>query len=240
MAPSDDAEVNMQFQAQNSLAALAALEQELIEKERDAMQMNVSHERLERSIHETIERIHVLGHNQEFFEREVGMDMHSPLLQDNDSSTLGLISGVIEQGDKMERFQHLLWQVSHGNVFFRYMEIPDMVRDPLTGELQHKNTFTIFVQGSELHERIHKLCQSYAANVYDVPEENNERAALLERLRDQLQQEELILEKNSEQREALLREIATSLVPWRVRITKEKSLYHTMNLFIYEPGQKGV
>mmetsp|Transcript_23793 Transcript_23793/g.59537 ORF Transcript_23793/g.59537 Transcript_23793/m.59537 type:complete len:845 (-) Transcript_23793:30-2564(-) len=238
MSPTDDCEVETQFQAPNSLAALAALEQELIDLERDAMQMNVSHERLERSIHETIERIHVLGHNQEFFEREVGMDMYSPLLQDSDSSALGMITGVIEQGEKMDRFQHLLWQVSHGNVFFRYAEIPERVVDPLTGVLQHKNTFTIFVQGGELHQRIRKLCQSYAANVYDVPEENNERLALLNHLREQLQQEELILEKNTQQRDALLRDIATSLVAWRVRITKEKSIYHTMNLFIYEPGQK--
>ncbi len=49
---------------------------------------------------------------------------------------------------------------------------------------------------------------------------------------------EVVLERSLEHRRRLLLDIAVHIEGWKVIVIKEKSIYHTMNMFNYDVGRK--
>lgn len=69
-----------------------------------------------------------------------------------------------------------MWRATRGNLFLRQTDIPEAIKDPLTGDMVEKNVFIIFIQGERLQAKVKKICDSFGATIYACPENDNERS----------------------------------------------------------------
>ncbi|KAL6043534.1 V-type proton ATPase subunit a [Balamuthia mandrillaris] len=235
------------------------------ELEKEFLDMNSNEEKMKRKCLDLIEMKHVLAKDAEFFaqagsseedviynfENSINDDVEDPLLGGGggaSSSTsigaqypkaikLGFVTGVIAK-DKVVSFERILWRATRGNLFMKQAEIAEPIEDPHTGQLIEKNVFIIFFQGERAQEKIKKICESFGANLYPCPDSPKERRELSSRVESALEEVEEVIARSTEHRRRRLLDIATHLESWKIKVTKEKSIYHTMNLFNYDTGRK--
>ena len=74
--------------------------------------------------------------------------------------TYRFVSGVITR-DKISNFERVMWRACHGNVFFKYADIVDLLEDPTSGEMIYKCVFHVFFQGEQLKNKVKKICEAY-------------------------------------------------------------------------------
>ncbi len=117
-------------------------------------------------------------------------------------------------------------------------EIEQVLRDPLTGDELRKSVFVVFYQGEFIKAKISKICESFGANLYPVPDTQAGRRQLLEQTRVRLQDLDTVLDKSLELRRRSMLQVRAHLETWGQRILKEKAIYHTLNLFNYDIGRK--
>ena len=79
----------------------------------------------------------------------------------------------------MLAFETMLWRVSKGNVFIKFMDIEEKMVDPDSGDPLYKCVFLIFYQGEELRVRVKKICEGFHAAVFACPESRVERRDML-------------------------------------------------------------
>lgn len=101
-----------------------------------------------------------------------------------------------------------------------------------------KQVFIIFYQGERAEAKIKKICESFGANLYPCPDSSQERHEMLRQVDTRLDDLDVVLAKSIEHRNKVLLDIATHVEDWKVQVVKEKSIYHTMNLFNYDVGRK--
>jgi V-type H+-transporting ATPase subunit a len=173
-------------------------------------------------------------------------DVESPLLEEQGTSgstalrglmKLGFVTGVVER-DRMATFERILWRVTRGNLYIKHAEIDEKIADPKTGELKDKEVFIIFFQGERSETKIRKICESFNANLYPCPESGQERNEMLSQVEARIDDLETVINKSVEQKRHILEDIAQNLEEWKVRVFKEKSIYHVMNLCNYDVGRK--
>jgi len=104
--------------------------------------------------------------------------------------------------------------------------------------MMEKQVFIIFFQGERAEVKIKKICESYGANLYPCPDSARERQEMLRQVDTRLDDLDLVLGKSIEHRKKVLLDIATHIEDWKMQVVKEKSIYHTMNLFLYDVGRK--
>jgi len=225
--------------------------------EAELRDLSSNEEKLNRNYNELVEVIYVLKKAELFFS-STGMagnmqlevieedELKTPLINETGRGAgpvyqkavqLGFIAGVIHQ-DKLSSFERVLWRVTRGNMFMKTEEIDKQITDPNTGELTRKSVFVIFFQGERLQQKVKKLCETYGVNMYQCPESYNERNELLGKLQVQLTDLENVLKKTGERRTAICSDLAGNIDIWKERVIKEKSIYHTMNMFNYDVGRQ--
>lgn len=232
------------------------LEVKFEEIERELLELTKNHEMLERNQTELVEMHHVLSRVGEFFSDPTASASYAsevveqfddvqqqPASQDIElqpmtisSSTLGFITGVIER-TKVQTFERVLWRVMRGNLFFRTREIDDLLIDE-RGEFQEKNVFIVFFQGNRARGKAQKICESFGAHLYPIPEVATERPALHREVSSRMHDLETVLDKSAERRTRVLSSIHHNLLGWQTAVAKEKAIYHTMNLFNYDVGRR--
>lgn len=124
--------------------------------------------------------------------------------------------------NRFHSFEKILFRATRGNLFLKYEEIEELVKDPVDGKLQKKTVFVVFYQGERLGQKIQKICESFGVNVYQCPETQAERTNSLSQVRSRLEMLNKLLEKGWQQRTQVLRGIAMQLVFWKTRVTREK------------------
>jgi len=149
----------------------------------------------------------------------------------------GSLSGVILRS-QFHLMEKMLFRVTRGNLFMKHAEIPEDVKDPVTGEFTKKNVFIIFYQGDRLKTKIEKSFESFNVNKYTCPETSLERKGLLDQLNSKLESLKEVLDRGWDQRSQTLTHIGQQLYHWLNRVTKEKMIYHTLNKFNYDLGRK--
>eukprot|EP01116_Phalansterium_solitarium_P012250 TRINITY_DN2836_c0_g1_i2.p1 TRINITY_DN2836_c0_g1~~TRINITY_DN2836_c0_g1_i2.p1 ORF type:complete len:827 (-),score=364.90 TRINITY_DN2836_c0_g1_i2:293-2773(-) len=228
------------------------------ELQSELQQMNNNQEILERNYTELVELKHVLTKDADFFFETGVSEIDQPdeesvqkrLLAKPAASggkavggasvqkgALGFVTGVIAR-EVFAPFERVLWRATRGNLFMKYSEVDEKIKDPHTGELLNKNVFIIFYQGELAHTKIKKICESFRANLYPCPESAKGRQDLLSQVETKLKDHETILSRTTRQRRQVLVSIAKNIKPWKVKVIKEKSIYHTMNMFNYDVGRK--
>jgi len=228
------------------------LEQKLDELEKEIIEMNSNQDMLNRNFNELIELKHLLTKNTTFFSevgdggRDSGIEMerdaNSPLLvepaaADTRTIKLGFVTGLILR-EKFLAFERVLWRSTRGNLFMKYAEVEEKIKDPLSGEFVEKNVFIIFYQGERAHAKIKKICESFGANLYPCPQTPKERHELLGQVNERLTELETVLARTRKHRREVLFDIGRHIKQWKEQVTKEKAIYHTMNMFNYDVGRK--
>lgn len=229
------------------------LETHFDELEKELIQMNTNQEMLNRNYNELIELRHVLQKDTSFFDE--ASDFDRPMEEESDAFNkplvekpgqesvisravkLGFITGVIIR-EKFPSFERVLWRVLRGNLFMKHAEIEELIKDPSSGDFVDKNVFIIFYQGDRSQTKIKKICESFAANLYPIPETSRERKDLLAQVNNRIDDLQKVLEKTKKHRVQVLSDIGRHTKRWRERVIKEKSIYHTMNMFNYDIGRK--
>ena len=219
------------------------LETQLEEIEKELIQLSSNQETLERNRNELIEMRYVLEKESDFFggysEDAGGYAEHQPLVQDDTrgASHLSFVTGVILR-NTMPTFERVLWRTMRGNLLVRQAEINEPIRDPTTGELEDKNVFIILYRGENSELKIKKLCEAFNANIYPCPQSAEERSQLRNDVNQRLDDLDRVLQRTAAQNRRTLQNVMNDFEKWSMEVLKEKSIYHTMNLFNYDTGRR--
>ena len=220
------------------LTSIPELEIEFDELEREMVQLNEGEDGLKRMVAETIEKGHVLRVVRDLYSEGGGNGQGLPLLGGGQSSLANIVGSIPR--DRAAVFERVLWRVTRGNLFFRIREIDDELVDPNTDEYVSKCAFLIFTQSAIAEDKIRKLCESFGATLFPCPESPQQQQQEMQALSSKEQDLDMVLRQNAKGCEQMFLRVCNNYDAWRARILKEKSIYHTLNLFRYNPGGKAL
>ncbi|KAE8698673.1 V-type proton ATPase subunit a3 [Hibiscus syriacus] len=232
------------------------LEVKLGEHEAELIEMNANCGKLQRGYNELLEYKLVLQKAGEFCasaqhsattqQREMGSrqmgdeSIETPLLQEQETSTdlskqvkLGFITGLVPR-EKSMAFERILFRATRGNVFLKQVPVEDPVTDPVSGEKMEKNVFVVFYSGERAKNKILKICEAFGANRYPFAEDRlmvNEVSGRISELKTTIDAGLLL-------RDNLLQTIGDQLEQWNIKVKKEKSIYHTLNMLSLDVTKK--
>ena len=115
------------------------------------------------------------------------------------SLKFNITAGVLDRA-RMLAFETMLWRVSKGNVFIKFMDIEEQMIDPDSGDPLYKCVFLIFFQGEELRVRVKKICEGFHAAVFACPESRVERRDMLCGVGTRIEDLHTVLSQTSEHR----------------------------------------
>jgi len=151
------------------------------------------------------------------------------------SMKFNITAGVIER-NRMAAFEKMLWRVSKGNVFIKFVEIDELIEDPSSGDTLYKAIFIIFFQGEQLKTRVQKICEGFHASVYPCPQSATERRDMLIGVNTRLEDLHTVLTQTTEHRHRLLLAAAGSLRLNYILVRKMKAVYYILNQFNQREG----
>mmetsp|Transcript_8545 Transcript_8545/g.21583 ORF Transcript_8545/g.21583 Transcript_8545/m.21583 type:complete len:819 (-) Transcript_8545:19-2475(-) len=236
------------FATPSSRAHIEELEGKFEELEREVLQMNNNQQTLDRNYNELIELRYVLEKDADFFQTGSGDVVEEQpreservaLMEDGvglNAVGFGFLTGVLLR-EKVESFQRVMWRAMRGNLVMRTSDIEQPLKDPQNGQMVEKTVFIVFFQGRHSQARIKKICESFGANLYTCPEASSERRTMHEQVQHRLSDLEMVLNQTKEHNMRTLAMLADNVVNWNEAVVKEKSIYHTLNMFNYDVGRK--
>jgi len=167
-------------------------------------------------------------------DNETGIQMN-PLLAGNevisgDEMIFANISGVVATDDR-HRFERMLFRATRGNCYIRFSPLPSKALD-CDGKRIKKYCFIIFFKSPALETKIKRICDAFQANRYELPLNRiKEIDARIAANHKEIEDAQMILEKSKEQKFKLCSELALHVEGWLWVVRREKSTYHTLNLF---------
>ncbi|KAG0234586.1 H(+)-transporting V0 sector ATPase subunit a [Actinomortierella wolfii] len=233
------------------------LEERLCEHENRLLQMNNSHETMQRRFLELTELKHVLRETADFYQEAVShqddirhsFDEPSAPLLDHDLESgpsqeaqaaglaLGNITGVIPRS-RIQTFERILWRSLRGNLYMNTAEIEEPIIDPSTDQVVEKNVFIIFAHGKEILAKIRKISESLGATLYPIDPSPDRRREALQDVSRHIEEFNSVLASTTQTRRQELIRISENLTAWMTIVKKEKATYHTMNHFNYDINRK--
>lgn len=216
--------------------------------------MNNNQEMLNRNHNELIELKYVLEKDEEFFAQAgqrsdldgsrdtdllLGRDEEGTFTASTTSGgvKLGFVTGVVPRST-FATFERVLFRATRGNLYMKYTEVDEDIKDPKGGPAIKKYVFIVFFQGDKLQSKIKKICESFNANLYPCPDSANERKELLSQVNTRLDDLRVVIARTLEHRRQVLFDVARQLSVWEMKVKKEKAIYHTMNMFNYDVGRR--
>ncbi|XP_031409261.1 V-type proton ATPase 116 kDa subunit a isoform X3 [Meleagris gallopavo] len=115
---------------------------------------------------------------------------HEPLLdpsvQHHLDRKINFVTGVIHPW-RVSAFERLLWRACRGYLVASFVEMPEPLEDPNTGENVTWVIFLISYWGEQIGQKIHKISDCFHCHVYPYPESEASRADTLNGLVSQIQ-----------------------------------------------------
>jgi V-type H+-transporting ATPase subunit a len=221
---------------------LSELEVRLDQIETDLKQINSNLDLLNKNNNGLKELLHVLRGDGSFFsavasERDQSNPAVGVALEEERGVNLGFVTGVIKRSNIIS-FERVLWRATRGNLFLRTSEIPEDLVDPNTGLTEKKDVVIIFYQGDRAAQKIRKICESFQVNMYQCPDSPQGRSQMELEVRGRLDDLHTVLNRTTEHKKGILEDLTVHMDVWKAKVLKEKSIYHTMNLFNYDLGRK--
>ncbi|GMI83579.1 vacuolar proton ATPase A3 [Hibiscus trionum] len=236
------------------------LEVKLGELEAELIEMNANGEKLQRGYNELLEYKLVLQKAGEFFasarlrataqQREIGSrqmgdeSIETPLLQEQETSTdlskqvkLGFITGLVPR-EKSMAFERILFRATRGNVLLKQVPAEDPVTDPVSGEKVEKNVFVVFYSGERAKNKILKICEAFGANRYPFAEDLGKEGLMINEVSGRISELKTTINAGLFLRDNLLRTIGDQFEQWNIKVKKEKSIYHTLNMLSLDVTKK--
>ncbi|KAA3468088.1 V-type proton ATPase subunit a3-like [Gossypium australe] len=236
------------------------LEVKLAELEAELTEMNANGEKLQRSYNELVEYKIVLRKVGDFFpsaqhsatarQREMELNqmveesIETPLLQEQATSKdlskqvkLGFVTGLVSRGKSMA-FERILFRATRGNVFLKQVPIEAPITDPVSGEKMEKNVFMVFYSGERAKNKIHKICDAFGANRYPFAEDRGKQALMISEVSGKISELKSTIDAGLLHRDHLLRTISDQFEQWNLKVKKEKSIHHTLNMLSLDVTKK--
>ena len=149
----------------------------------------------------------------------------------NPELTFSNIAGVIPLADQA-RFDKMLYRATRGNCYVKFSPLKNKAVDssnvPIT-----KTCFIIFYKSNIIEVKIRKICLAFNANVYEL-KSVTKQGQLDQQIQDnhrELADAKHVLDKNNEARMRLCIEVTQHIEEWFWIVRREKSVFHTLNLF---------
>ena len=151
----------------------------------------------------------------------------------NEDQLRNFIAGVLPV-EGVEQMRRMLYRISRGNAIARFEDIKEPVVDPGSGEEMKKTVFWIVFLGEQLNSRIRKMCDIIHASIYDMPNNRDETARILEHIDQELADKKSVNQRTEESIFNLLSRLAydndtSPLVDYEFALHKEKMI---CNIFL--------
>uniref|UniRef100_A0AAQ4S557 V-type proton ATPase subunit a n=1 Tax=Gasterosteus aculeatus aculeatus TaxID=481459 RepID=A0AAQ4S557_GASAC len=150
---------------------------------------------------------------------------------------LGFVSGLIQRV-KVEAFERMLWRVCKGYTILSYAEVDENLADLDTGEISKSVVFLISFWGDQIGQKVQKICDCYHCHLYPHPENDEERADVLDSLRTRIQDLNNVLHRTEDYLRQVLQKASESAYAWVVKVKKMKAIYHILNLCSFDVTNK--
>uniref|UniRef100_A0A7N8XKQ8 V-type proton ATPase subunit a n=1 Tax=Mastacembelus armatus TaxID=205130 RepID=A0A7N8XKQ8_9TELE len=207
---------------------LQRLEMELSEVARNK-------EKLQRNLLELTEYTHMLKITRTFIHSRSRSHLHEsrcvPSPQQQHLVFLSLTWFV-------EAFERMLWRVCKGYTILSYAEVDENLADLDTGEISKSVVFLISYWGDQIGQKVQKICDCYHCHLYPHPENDEERADVLDSLRTRIQDLNNVLHRTEDYLRQVLQKASESAYTWVVQVKKMKAIYHILNLCSFDVTNK--
>jgi len=235
------------------------LENQLETLESQLREVNANYEQLKSNFLELTQLRHVLNKTQVWFDEAQNFAENAPGVERDpetgEAERIRLLNSVAadEMADspvkvtffagamareRIPLFERILWRSCRGNVLLHHGEIEEPLEDPLTGEKLQKNVFLVIYQGEQLRNRVKKICESLKATIYPCPEKAADRRDTGYEVLTRIQDLEQVLTQTKDQRNRFLNSVARNVRVWYIKVRKMAAIYHTLNMFSVDLGQK--
>jgi V-type H+-transporting ATPase subunit a len=163
-------------------------------------------------------------------------DKKNPMMGGGGEIAFTNITGVLLASDKA-RFERMLFRATRGNAYARFSTVEELLIDATGAEVQ-KVVFIVFFKSASIESKIKRICDAFNAHRYDVPNIDRPRdvQAQIESNFRELEDAKRILDKNTESRVRMGIDVAQFVEEWLWVVRREKSTYHTLNLFRSDVG----
>uniref|UniRef100_A0A665US55 V-type proton ATPase subunit a n=1 Tax=Echeneis naucrates TaxID=173247 RepID=A0A665US55_ECHNA len=206
---------------------LQRLEMELSEVARNK-------EKLRRNLLELTEYTHMLKITRTFIHSRSRVSTF--LILEPNLATPGcrFVSGLIQRV-KVEAFERMLWRVCKGQFTYFITDIRN------TGPVSNPDKNVVFLisfWGDQIGQKVQKICDCYHCHLYPHPENDEERADVLDSLRTRIQDLNNVLHRTEDYLRQVLQKASESAYTWVVQVKKMKAIYHILNLCSFDVTNK--
>ena len=148
-----------------------------------------------------------------------------------DDMTFSNIAGVIPSADRV-RFERMLYRSTRGNCYVRFSALSERALDAAGNHID-KVCFIVFYKSSAIEAKIKRICDAFSANRYNLSDLNRPQELEYQQKQNHREMNEAksVLDKNTETRLRICVDAAANLEEWMWIVRREKSIYHTLNLF---------
>jgi V-type H+-transporting ATPase subunit a len=153
------------------------------------------------------------------------------------NAVLNVFAGTIA-AKHLEAFSRMVFRVSRGNCFLRWVSVPEPIFDIERNESVAKTVFVLFFPGQHLRSKLTRICEGFGATRYPFPDSTGERDRLKTELVIRRQELEAIIETTQRQRADVLGEVATNVTFWTEKVAKEKAIYFTLDKLNYDVSER--
>ncbi|NXG15834.1 VPP3 ATPase, partial [Grallaria varia] len=167
-------------------------------------------------------------------EREPILD---PSLHHHLERKINFMAGVIHPW-RVTAFERLLWRACRGYLVASFVEMPEPMEDPATGENITWVIFLISYWGEQIGQKIRKISDCFHCQVYPYPESDASREDTIAGLHSQIHDLSLVLEETEQYLAQVLDKVALALPAWRVQVQKMKAIYLILNQCSFDVTEK--
>ncbi|NXY82413.1 VPP3 ATPase, partial [Alcedo cyanopectus] len=167
-------------------------------------------------------------------EREPLLD---PSLHQHLERKINFVAGVIHPW-RVGAFERLLWRACRGYLVANFVEMPEPMEDPTTGESITWVIFLISYWGEQIGQKIRKISDCFHCHVYPYPESEASRVDTMSGLQSQIQDLSVVLEETEQYLAQVLDKVVAVLPTWRVQVQKMKAIYLILNQCSFDVTEK--
>ncbi|XP_074005314.1 V-type proton ATPase 116 kDa subunit a 3 [Numenius arquata] len=167
-------------------------------------------------------------------EREPILD---PSVHQHLDRKINFVAGVIHPW-RVSAFERLLWRACRGYLVASFVEMPEPMEDPATGETITWVIFLISYWGEQIGQKIRKISDCFHCHVYPYPESEASREETMNGLHSQIQDLSVVLEETEQYLAQVLDKVVVALPTWRVQVQKMKAIYLVLNQCSLDVTQK--
>ncbi|XP_069485038.1 V-type proton ATPase 116 kDa subunit a 3 isoform X2 [Ambystoma mexicanum] len=141
---------------------------------------------------------------------------------------LNFVAGVIHPW-KVNSFERLLWRACRGYLIANFVEMSEVMQDPVTGEDVNWVIFLIPYWGEQIGQKIKKIADCFHCHTYPYADREVDRLETLQGLLTQIEDMRSVLAQSDHFLQQVLQKVVERLHTWQVQVRKMKAIYLVLN-----------